>query len=128
VADNYATVSGRRLFLIPNIISRSHRKLKVNESRKNDIVLGMAFTDIDTTTIQIPDGYKAESIPQDVTLNSKFGNYQSALKINGNTIVYTRHIECFNGSFPPADYAALVKFYETIYKADRAKLVFVKNQ
>lgn len=128
VADNYATVSGKRLFLIPNIISRSHRKLKVNESRKNDIVLGMAYTDMDTTTIQIPDGYKAESIPQDVALNSKFGNYQSALKINGNTIVYTRQIECFNGSFPPADFAALAKFYETIYKADRAKLVFVKNQ
>ncbi|HNL59182.1 MAG TPA: DUF3858 domain-containing protein, partial [Chitinophagaceae bacterium] len=118
----------KRLFLIPNIISRSHRKLKVNESRKNDIVLGMAYTDMDTTAIQIPDGYKAESIPQDVALNSKFGNYQSALKINGNTIVYTRQFECFNGSFPPADFAALAKFYETIYKADRAKLVFVKNQ
>ncbi len=128
VADNYATVSGKRLFLNPNIISRSHRKLKDNESRKNEIVLGMAYTDIDTTTLMIPDGYKTEAIPQNVTLNTKFGNYQSTISIDGKTIVYIRRIECFNGQFPPTDFDALSKFYETIYKADRAKLVFVKNQ
>jgi len=121
-------VSGKRLFLNPNIISRSHRKLKDNESRKNEIVLGMAYTDIDTTTLMIPDGYKTEAIPQNVTLNTKFGNYQSTISIDGKTIVYIRRIECFNGQFPPTDFDALSKFYETIYKADRAKLVFVKNQ
>ena len=127
-ASNYAIVSGKRLFVLPNIISRSHRKLKEMEERKSDIELGMAFTDVDTSTIKVPDGYTMESIPSEVTLHTKFGNYYADVKLEGNQILYTRRYECFSGNFPAADYEALRKFYEMVYKADRAKVVLVKKQ
>jgi len=127
VADNYATVSGKRFFVIPNIITRSQRKLKADEERKNDVVLEFEFTDIDTAEIKIPAGYSPESVPADVKIESKFGKYSSSIKLEGSNIKYYRHYENYGGRFPAKDYAELVKFYESIYKADRSKVVLVKN-
>lgn len=128
VADNYATVSGKRFFVIPNIITRTHRKLKTEENRKYDLVLGFEFKDIDTAEIKIPAGYTPESIPQDAKIESKFGKYAASVRLSGDKITYYRSYEHYSGRFPPKDYAELVKFYDAIYKADRNKVVLVKNQ
>ena len=128
VADNYATVSGKRFFVIPNIITRTHRKLKQEENRKNELVLGFEFTDIDTSEIKIPSGYTPESVPQDVKIESKFGKYSASVKLSGDLIIYYRSYEHYSGNFPAKDYPELVKFYDAIYKADRNKVVLVKNQ
>jgi Domain of Unknown Function with PDB structure (DUF3857)/Transglutaminase-like superfamily len=127
VANNYATVSGKRFFVIPNLITRTHRKLKAEENRKYDLVLHFEFWDADTTEIKIPSGYTAESIPQDTKIESKFGKYSSSVKVGSDKITYCRSYEHYSGRFPPKDYQELVKFYDTIYKADRNKVVLVKN-
>lgn len=128
VASNYATVSGKRFFIIPNIITRTHRKIKTVENRKNEIILDFEFKDIDTSFITIPEGYTLESIPADAKVESKFGKYNAYVKLVGNKITYYRHYEHYSGRFPAKEYAELVKFYETIYKADRNRVVLVKNE
>jgi hypothetical protein len=128
VVDNYATVSGKRCFIVPNIISRTYRKLKPMENRKYDLVLDFEFKDIDSTEITVPAGYTTEAAPQDVKIESKFGKYYTSTKIAGNKILYYRSYEHLSGRFPPADYNELVKFYEAVYKADRSRVVFVKNE
>jgi hypothetical protein len=37
-------------------------------------------------------------------------------------------MEKYSGHFPAKDYNELAKFYETIYKADRNKVVLVKTE
>ena len=125
--DHYATISGKRLFIVPNIMTRSHRKLKTDEDRKFDIVLGFEYNDIDNAEIEIPTGYTPESIPQDIVIETKFGKYKSSVKLENNKIVYSRSMEQYSGHFPKTDYADFVKFYDAIYKADRNKLVFLKT-
>jgi hypothetical protein len=125
--DRYATVSGKRLFIVPNIMTRSHRKLKADEERKYDIELGIEYTDTDKIEIEIPAGYKPESTLQDAVIESKFGKYKSTVKLEQNKIIYTRNMEQYSGRFPRTDYAEMVKFYDAVYKADRNKLVFVKT-
>ena len=44
-----------------------------------------------------------------------------------NKLVYYRQMESTNGRFPAASYGDFVKFYETIYIADRSKLVLTKT-
>jgi hypothetical protein len=126
--SNYATITGKRLFIVPNIMTRTHRKLSADEERKFDIELRVEYKDVDTVEINLPAGYAAESIPQDVSISSKFGKYNCAVKFSDNKIIYHRSMEQFSGRFPASDYPALVKFFETIYKADRNKVVLVKNQ
>ena len=125
--DHYATISGRRLFIDPNIMTKSQRKLKSGEERKFDIDLDVEYTDVDKIEIEIPAGYKSESIPQDAVIESKFGKYSSTVKLEQNKIIYFRRMEQFSGRFPKTDYGEMVKFYDAIYKADRNKLVFVKT-
>jgi hypothetical protein len=126
-ADHYATLSGKRLFIEPNIMSKSGRKLKSGEERKYDIELDVEYFDTDKIEIEIPVGYKPESIPQDATVESKFGKYSATVKYDQNKIIYTRSMQQFSGFFPKSDYADMIKFYDAIYKADRNKLVFIKT-
>ena len=126
--SNYANITGKRLFIMPNVMTRTHRKLPADEERKYDIELGFEFKDVDTVEINLPAGYTTESMPQDVSVSSKFGKYNCSVKLSGNQLIYYRSIEHYGGRFPAKDYAELVKFYQTIYKADRNKVVLVKNQ
>ncbi len=128
MVSNYATITGKRLFILPNVMTRHHRKLSADSARKYDIDLSFEYKDVDTVAISIPDGYGAESMPQDVSFSNKFGKYQSSVKLSGNKLIYTRSLEHFAGRYPAADYAGLVKFYEVIYKADRSKVVLIKKE
>lgn len=121
--SNYATITGKRLFIVPNIMTRSYQKPAADSSRRYEIQLGTEYTDVDTVEIQLPDGYEAEAMPADVSLTTPFGTYNSTTKLKGNTIWYYRRMEQSGGRFPATAYPQLVKFYETIYKADRARIV-----
>jgi len=124
----YASVTGKRLFIAPNLFNKTGLKYSPDSVRKYDIVYNLAFTDIDSVAIQVPGGYTTESMPQPVKLESKFGKYSCSVKVEGDKIYYTRLYEKNKSRFPASDYAELVKFQEQIYKADRTKIVLVKKE
>ena len=128
IVSNYATITGKRLFIVPNIMTRHNRKLSADSARKFDIDLGFEYRDVDTVELTLPAGYAIESMPQDVSISGKFGKYNCSVKLQGTQLFYYRGIEHYGGQFPAKDYPELVIFYETIYKADRNKVVLVKNQ
>ena len=124
---NYATVTGKRMFLLPAILSRDGAKLDKEENRQSEIRFDFAFRDIDTVRITLPAGYKPESVMAPVSLSCKFGNYNAAITIEGNTLTLIRKVERNSGVFPPADFPELVNFYSTVYKGDRGRVVLVKE-
>lgn len=126
--SNYASVTGKRLFVNPNVMTRNGRKLNADEARKYPVELGFAYTDIDTVSIEIPAGYEPEALPQPQELKTKFGTYSSAAKLEGNKIRYYRAIHHNDGKFPATDYKGLAAFYAAIYKADRNRIVLVKKE
>lgn len=126
--SNYASITGKRLFIIPNIMTRSNTKLKSDEERKYDIVLHEEDKQVDSTEIEIPKGYEQESLPQPVSIETKFGRYYSNTKLVDNRILYYRTREQYSGTFSAKDYPDLVKFYDAIYKADRNKIVLVRKE
>ena len=126
--SNYATITGKRLFIVPNTMTRTYRRLTPDENRKYDLELSFEYKDVDTVEITIPSGYSAESVPQDVSVSSKFGKYNCAIKLSGNKLMYFRSLEHYGGTYPAKDYAELVKFYDAMYKADRNKVVLGKNE
>jgi hypothetical protein len=127
-ASNYATITGKRLFIIPNVMTRSHRKLNTDEERKYDLDIKSEYRDIDEVEILLPKGFEPESLPQPVSLAGKFGKYSTSVKLEKNKIIFSRDMEVYSGRFPVSDYKELAKFYETIYKADRNRLVLVKTE
>ncbi|MBX3239954.1 MAG: DUF3857 domain-containing protein [Chitinophagaceae bacterium] len=127
VATSYASVTGKRLFITPNIISRAYTKLKPDEKRKYPVYQQFEYHDIDTAVITIPEGYVVEAQPAPVFIESQFGNYSSNVEIQPGKIIYYRELKKFSGRFPSAEYNELVKFYDQIYKADRSLVVLVKK-
>lgn len=128
VAPNYAQITGKRCFVTPNILTKTDGRQPANENRKYELVYQYAYRDIDSAFIDVPEGYVAEALPKPAVAESVFGKYQSQVTLNGNQLVYTRVLNHYSGRFPPTAYPELVKFYDAIYKADRAKVVLVKKE
>ncbi|TDH27968.1 DUF3857 domain-containing protein [Segetibacter sp. 3557_3] len=126
-APNYAAVSGKRIFVMPNLFNRNGTKLPTDKPRRFDILLDYPYQDVDSINLAIPNGYESEAVPKDVSLKTKFGSYSISFKLNGNSIAVVRVSERNAGLFPATDYAALVSYYEEIYKADRSRFVLVKR-
>lgn len=124
---SYASVSGRRLFITPNLFNRTRTKLQVDKPRKYDIKYSYSYIDIDSVFISIPQGYMPEALPKPISVNNKFGNYSISFAIESDKIKVIRVCERVAGRFPPGDYAELAKFYADMYKADNSAMVFVKN-
>jgi hypothetical protein len=127
-SPNYASTSGKRLFITPNMFNKSTTRLPSDKPRKYDLELGYPFRDIDSVNITIPDGYTVEALPQNSNITNKFGNYKVNYTVTANTIQLVRLKERLNSRFAASDYDALAKFYEAMYKADRARIVFVKKE
>lgn len=127
VAENYAQVSGKRLFILPNLLNKSSLKLK-DEERQHDIDLIFEYRDIDTVTIAIPTGFISEAIPQQASFTNKFGQFRINYQLEVNKIIMTRLFERKAGHFPASDYKELVKMYGDMFKADRGKIVLIKKE
>ncbi len=126
--NNYAIITGKRLFIAPNIFGGGTEKLAPDTARKYDYVISNSFRDIDSVEIKIPAGYKPEMLPKDVSIQNKLGKYTASVKVSDDKIVYQRLWEQYSGRCPATEYNDLVKFYEQIYKADRSKIVLVKTE
>jgi len=125
---NYASVTGKRLFINPNILSASSFKIKDASSRKFGFHFNMGFTDYDTVQINIPLGYKAESLPGNTEINMGFAKFASSVKIEGSKIIYTRYFYQEAVKVPADKTKELAAFFDKIYKADHARIVFVKEE
>jgi hypothetical protein len=127
VAPNYAGVSGKRLFISPNVFDRSQLRLPADSVRKYDFINDEAFTDIDSVVIAVPSGYEVEAMPKEVAINGHFGNYRSSVRFENDKLIYYRFMQQSEGRYPPAEYTALVKFYEQLYQSDNQRVVLVKK-
>lgn len=126
-AHNYASVSGKRMFLEPNLLSKAGAKLETAEPRVSPINVYSPYKKVDTVTITIPAGYVSESIPQPVTLKSNFGEYTSKIEVKNNQVIYIRSYCHKAGTFPASEWVNFAAFNNAVYKADRAKIVLVKQ-
>ncbi|MFC4262763.1 DUF3857 domain-containing protein [Ferruginibacter yonginensis] len=126
-APNYATVSGKRLFVTPNFFNKSGSKFEEGVQRTYDIVFPSSYIDVDSIQITIPDYYEVEALPKNVQLQSAFGTYNIQFVVSNNQIKVIRRNERKEGRYPRSSYAEVVKYYNDIFKADRGRIVLTKK-
>jgi hypothetical protein len=123
----FASVSGKRLFVTPNLMNRSSFIPEKLEKRKTPIVFRIAFTDLDTIHYKLPDGIYPEFLPEPVVLKSRFGEYEAKFDVDEKGLTYIRRMKFNKGTFPAESYNEMVEFYRGVNKADNSKLVFVNK-
>ncbi len=125
--SNYAQVTGKRIFVNPNILSKSTEKLSEDHNRRLPIEIRDEFQHTDSIQIAIPDGYEVESGSGDLQLESKYGKYKRVTTVRPGKIIFTRIREQSSGRFPAKDYQDIEKFYNDIFDADHTSVVLVRK-
>jgi len=127
ILNRFATVSGKRIFLTPNLMNRSGYIPEKLEQRRTSIVRKRTYVDMDTIRYKLPEEIYPEFIPEPVIVKSRFGEYESSYKIDQGSLIYTRRIKMNKGEFPADSYNELIEFYKNINKADNIKMVFMNK-
>lgn len=123
----YATVSGKRIFLTPNLMNRRNYVPEKVAERKTRVIRPFGYTDIDIIQFEIPEGIYPEHLPEPVQIKSRFGEYEASIKLDEKGVVYNRRLKMFKGEFPPESYDELIDFLKNVTKADNLKLVFLNK-
>jgi len=125
--NRYASVSGKRLFIAPNLMNRWSYVPEKTTERKTDIIQRTNGIDIDTIHFSIPENLYPEFLPEPVKINSKFGEYEATFKFDAGKVTYIRRMKVWKGRFPKESYNEFVDFYKNVSKADNIKLVFLNK-
>lgn len=124
----FATISGKRLFVEPNLLAQSILKMTLDTSRTCDYVFDDPYRSEDSLELELPDGYYPEAKPKPVSLSTRYGTYRYTVELIGKTLKFNRVVERFAVSVPPEEGSDLVKFWDAVYKADRSRVVLVRKE
>jgi hypothetical protein len=125
--DRFATISGKRIFLSPNLMNRNTSVPEKIENRKTDIVKKFAYIDVDTIRYHLPEEIYPEFVPENVQIKSRFGEYEATFKVDQGQLFYIRRLKINKGTFPASSYQELIDFNRGINKADHTKMVFMSK-
>jgi len=123
----FATVSGKRVFLTPNLMNRSTFIPEKVTDRKSNVMLKSSYTDIDTIRYHLQEGIYPEFLPEPIKIESRFGTYETTFTLDQDNLMYIRKITMRKGEFPPEAYRELIEFYRSMNKADNTKMVFLNK-
>jgi hypothetical protein len=125
--NKYASVSGKRIFIRPNLMNRITYVPEKIADRKTEVVRRSNYIDLDTISFSLPENLYPEFLPEPVKINSRFGEYEANFKFESGKVTYTRRMKVWKGRFPKETYNELVDFYKNVSKADNIKLVFLNK-
>jgi hypothetical protein len=125
--NRYASVSGKRLFVSPNLMNRISNVPPKMPERKTDVVLRTNALDLDTIKFSLPENLYPEFLPEPVKINSRFGEYEASFQFDAGKVIYIRRMKVWKGRFPKETYNEFVDFYRNVSKADNIKLVFLNK-
>lgn len=125
--SRYASVSGKRLFVMPNLMSRNSYIPENLTTRKSNVVIDRGYVDADSIVYSIPEAIYPEFIPESIKHESRFGSYEARFALEEGRLVYTRRLKVKEGNYPPESYQEYVDFYRNVSKADNVKIVFLNK-
>ena len=96
--------------------------------RKREVEISIGFTDIDTISFTLPEGFHVDSMPDKKEVKSPFGTYKAEAVIEDNgTISYTRTLIMNKGIYAPDTYDAYRSFLKKIAKLDKTKVLLTQK-
>jgi len=101
-----------------DILSRRYRPNFSDNERTQPIELRPAMLR-DKVVLTLPEGFKPEELPANVSLESPYGTYQTSFEITPAALIMNRTVTFNRVIVPATDYAKVRKFFSDISRADR---------
>ena len=125
---NFATVKDNSYLFKLNVFNRITSIPKRYRNRKRVLEIDRGFTDKDSFTFKIPEGYSILNLPLNKHISNKFGTYKIAFeKINETSFKYNREFSLKKGIHPKEEYKAYRKFRKTVAKYDNLRTELTKQ-
>lgn len=125
---NFATVKDNSYLFKLNVFNRITSTPKRYRNRKRVLEIDRGFTDKDSFTFKIPEGYSILNLPLNKYISNKFGTYKIAFeKINETSFKYNREFSLKKGIHPKEEYKAYRKFRKTVAKYDNLRTELTKQ-
>lgn len=127
-AENYASKTGDRLLLQPNMFNVVSSIPARYTTRTLDFEIERGFKDEDQYVVEFPSNLAVEALPESVSINTKFGIYSFSVEaLEANKIRYTRTYVLNKGKYTKNEYEEFRDFRKLIAKHDKAKMVLKIN-
>ena len=124
-ANNYAKTMGPLLMVRPRVLGSEGLRFN-HEPRLVPIDLSETMQEQDEFSIELPEGYAVDELPDPVSLDMGFATYTSASKMEGNTLHYSRTYTVRELVLPPSRYGDLQKLAGAIANDEQTRAVFRK--
>lgn len=125
-AKNYASKTGNRLLLQPNLFNIVSSIPARYTTRKLDFQISRGYEDQDEYILKFPESIEIEALPEPVVVETKFGTYQFSLEVlDNNSVRYTRRYVLNKGNYAKEDYEDFREFRQLIAKHDKSKMVLL---
>lgn len=122
-ANSYAKKMGSLLMVRPRVLGDEGLKFN-REVRKVPINLSETMQEHDEYSIELPEGYALDELPDPVSVDMGFAAYTSSSKMDGNTLRYTRTYTVREVTLPAERYAEVQKLASVISIDEQSSAVF----
>ena len=117
-----------KLYIEPLLFLSQHKNPFKLDGRKFPVDFATPWKDKNRVSIQIPEGYKVEKLPETIAIGlpKNLGVFKFKVTQQGNKITTISILQFNNAIIVPQYYAALKDFYGQIVKKQSEKIVLVK--
>jgi len=124
--NRFASKSEKRMFITPYLFYPIPLLPNVAQW-KTPIYIERSEQYLDSVTYFIPATYNIETLPVETNLQTKFGDYYSAIRQENGKLIYIRKFSLNKGTYPETDHVELREFLKKATKADKQKVVFIQG-
>lgn len=125
-ASHYAKNAGSLLLVRPRVLGEKLGALDGTKPRLYPYDFEAPTRQTDVFTINLPEGYKVDELPEPIKADFAFGDYTSRLQDSGGTLKYSREYEIKATSIPASKIGELKTFFHQI-NADERNMAVLKK-
>ena len=127
--QKFASKTGKRYIFTPSLHPVQKKVPPVYESRQFEVINQRGYVNIDTTIVEIPDGFVVENYQTEPNkITSEFGQFFVQIqKQTDNRLCYISELKMNAFNKPPETYEAYRQFIKDINKAGKMQVVLVKE-
>jgi Domain of Unknown Function with PDB structure (DUF3857) len=121
----WVSSAGRRAIMPAGVFSASEKHMFEHAHRVNAVYFRFPFRKIDSVSIELPSGWKVDSIPKDQDTDAKAAEYIFKVEKKPNAIKFTRIIRVDLAIVPKEAYSDLRNFYQLVKSNDEQQIVLL---